>query len=99
MTPKNTTKQKETYCDQSHSPAPKRAKVIKGQKLAKSIHIVIEKLKLSCKKKSKSTKREVKDLIKLYRSNGRLLAVGLTLLQNDCKVPIFFSFNRNNQKL
>ena len=80
MTPKNTTKPKWIHRDQSHSPPPKRAKVTGGQKLAESIHAVVEELKLSREGKTEPTEREVKQLVELYGHNSRLLAGGLTLL-------------------
>ena len=99
MTPKNTTKPKRTYRDRSHSPPPKRAKVTGGQKLAESINAVVKKLKLFREGKIELTERAVKQLVELYGSNSRLLIGGLTLLQNDRKVPIFLSLNGDNQKL
>ena len=60
MTPKNTTKPKQTYCDQTQNPPPKHAKVTKGEKLAKFIYVVVEELKLSCKRKTEPIKTAVK---------------------------------------
>lgn len=52
ITSKTTTRLKWTNCDQSHSLAPKRAKVTEEQKLAEStIYKVVEQLKIFCKKK------------------------------------------------
>lgn len=57
---KNTTKLKQTYCNQSHSLASKHAKVIGSQKLAELIYIVVEELKFFYKEKIKSIKKVVK---------------------------------------
>lgn len=58
----------------------KRIQIIGRQKLAKSIYIVIEKLKLSCKGKTKLIKKTIKQFVKLYRNNNRLLTERLILL-------------------
>ena len=88
-----------TNCDHSHSPPPKRTKITGGQKLAESIHAVVEELKLSCEDKTEPTERAVKQLVELYGDNSRLLSGGLTLLQDDHKVPIFLSLSGDIQKL
>ena len=60
---------------------------------------MVEALRLSREGKTEPTERAVKQLVELYGSNSRLLAGGLTLLQDDRKVPIFLSLNGDNQKL
>lgn len=40
-------------------------------------------------------KRIVKQLVKLYEDNNRLLSGKLTLLSDDYKIPIFLLFSRN----
>ena len=78
---------------------PKRTKVIREQKLAKFIYVVVEELGFFCKGKTEPIESVVKQLVELYESNSKLLADKLTLLQDDCKVSTFFLFNRDNQKL
>lgn len=69
---KKTTKPKRIHGDRSHSPAPKRAKVTGGQKLAESMHAVVEELKFSCEGKTEPKERAVKQLVELYGGNSRL---------------------------
>ena len=67
-----------------------------GQKLANFIYVVpVEELKLFCEGKTEPIERVVKQLVKLYRDNSTLLLGGLILLQDDCKVTIFFLLNRD----
>ena len=58
--------------------------------------MVVDELKLSHEKKTKPIKKAVKQLLELNKSNSRLLADGLILLQDDSKMPIFFLLNENN---
>lgn len=93
ITFKKTLKLKRTNCDQSYSPPAKRTKITGGQKLADSIYVVVEELKLSREEKTEPTERAVKQLVKLYGDNSTLLFGRLTLLQDGRKVPIFLSLN------
>ena len=99
ITFKETFKSKHTNCDQSHSLPAKCTKITNGQKLANSIYAVVEELKFSREGKTKPTERALKQLVELYENNSTLLSGRLTLLQDDCKVPIFLLFNRDIQKL
>lgn len=99
ITFKETLKSKRTNRDRSHSPPAKRTKITGGQKLADSIHAVVEELKLSREGKTEPTERAVKQLVELYGDNSTLLSGGLTLLQDVRKVPIFLSLNGDSQKL
>lgn len=53
-------KLKYTNCNQSQSSTPQYTKIIGDPKLADSIYIVVEQLKLFCKGKTKPTKYAVK---------------------------------------
>ena len=99
VTSKEIIKSKRTNRDRSHSPPPKRTKITGGQKLADSIHAVVEELRLSREGKTEPTEQAVKQLVELYGDNSRLLSGGLALLQDDRKVPIFLSLSGDIQKL
>ena len=99
VTPKEIIKSKRTNCNQSHSPSPKCTRITEGQKLVNSIYAGAEKLRLSYEGKTEPTEQAVKQLVELYGDNSRLLSGELTLLQNDCKIPIFLSLNWDIQKL
>lgn len=43
-----------------------------GQKLAESMHAIVEDLKFSCEEKTEPKERAVKQLVELYGGNGRL---------------------------
>lgn len=87
---KKTIKSKCTNCNQSYSPPPKCILIIWGQKLVNFIHTMVEKLKFFCKRKTEPIEQVIKQLIKLYGDNNRLLLGKLILLQDNYKIPIFF---------
>lgn len=71
---------KYTNCNCTHNLPPKCTMIIGDHKLADSIYVVVEELKLLHKGKTESTKWVLKQLVELYGDNSRLLLGRLTLL-------------------